>query len=466
MGRHHTARARRPVASLTSRPAGLFFAVLCVLASLFCLAVLKLGGASAPLALIQPALPRLSHDGWRILDPSPPLVFEEEDATPAPRQPQKRQQAKAGTGTGAGPKAEGELAEGRRTPGAPGQTGQPVQPGPSAQPGQLGQPGQPGQPGQTAQQAAPQHPGQLADQLPLAGQTYSSLPTAEGQGQGQAEVSGRIRQDAQPRPPEVAEPSEGELLLRETPDTAPGPRPKPGPREEPTPAPQAPTGHERGVLAIVVDDMGASLTAARRLLDLPFPVTFSILPDLAASTQTARLAEASGRPPMLHQPMEPGAWPRINPGPGGIYLITPDEDIPTILEKNLRQIPGVVGVNNHMGSRLTRSSTKMSQVMAALRGRGLFFLDSLTAPDSAAGREAWRAGIVTYKRDVFLDHRIEPSAIMAKLREAEHLALAHGQAVAIGHPHLETIEALERFAKNRDRRVEIRLIGSLTPQRP
>jgi len=81
-------------------------------------------------------------------------------------------------------------------------------------------------------------------------------------------------------------------------------------------------------------------------------------------------------------------------------------------------------------------------VMAALGSRGLFFLDSVTAPDSAGVSTARAAGVPVLTRDVFLDNEDTPEEVRYRLEQVEKIALRTGAAIAIGHPHDATITVL------------------------
>ncbi len=81
--------------------------------------------------------------------------------------------------------------------------------------------------------------------------------------------------------------------------------------------------------------------------------------------------------------------------------------------------------------------------MDALRHNSVYFLDSMTSPKSVALEAARAAGVGAIRRDVFLDNNEEVSAIGAQLEKAAEKARQNGAAVAIGHPHPSTLEALK-----------------------
>jgi hypothetical protein len=122
------------------------------------------------------------------------------------------------------------------------------------------------------------------------------------------------------------------------------------------------------------------------------------------------------------------------------------------LRAQLLSFGGFVGINNHMGSLLTAERGPMALLMAELRARGLLFLDSRTTAQSVAAHEARRAGVAHAVRDVFLDNDTNLEAIRRQLALTEQIARRRGSAVAIGHPHHATIEALRGWLPTLEQR--------------
>ncbi|MEG1610709.1 MAG: divergent polysaccharide deacetylase family protein [Bilophila sp.] len=209
-------------------------------------------------------------------------------------------------------------------------------------------------------------------------------------------------------------------------------------------------------LTLVIDDLGESPKAAQAFLDLHLPMTFAIWPFGRHAVETAQAAHRAGREILVHEPMEPMQSPFVKAGPGELTLSMNRETLRKTLQASVLKVPHASGLNNHMGSRLTRNPAAAALVAEALGPSGLFALDSLTHPDSVFYREARKKGLPAYRRSVFLDDgpRTVPSVLEA-LKKAEHLALAHGQAIAIGHPHPETIEALRQWGALRDTTIQL-----------
>ena len=217
-------------------------------------------------------------------------------------------------------------------------------------------------------------------------------------------------------------------------------------------------------MVVVIDDIGDHPVLAANLMELPFPVTLAILPNRPRTQSVEALATHRGVEIILHQPMQPTSYPRVNPGPGALFTDMDTTRIERIVDANLAQVPHVVGINNHMGSALTSDASAMEAVMTVLRNRKLFFMDSVTSASSVAADAARRAGVHYYRRSVFLDNVRNVRMILGQLKAAERHALKTGRAIAIGHPYGETLEALKIWAKERDSRIEVVTLSELGPE--
>ncbi|MEP3115102.1 divergent polysaccharide deacetylase family protein [Nisaea sp.] len=200
-------------------------------------------------------------------------------------------------------------------------------------------------------------------------------------------------------------------------------------------------GAGKPMIALVIDDIGIDRRRSDAVVALPAPLTLSYLTyahDLERQTAAAR---ARGHELMVHVPMQPKSAD-ADPGPKALRVRDNPVELAEKLEWGLSRFSGYVGVNNHMGSRFTTDMTGMQVVMAALGRRGLFFLDSVTAPDSAGVSTARAAGVPVLTRDVFLDNEDTPEEVRYRLEQAEKIARRTGAAIAIGHPHDATITVL------------------------
>lgn len=196
-------------------------------------------------------------------------------------------------------------------------------------------------------------------------------------------------------------------------------------------------------LVVVMDDLGYSLRRAERVLALPGPVTLGLLPFAPDTAAIAARARATGHEIILHQPMEPLPAAHAVPARGTLTVDMPPDHFAAQMEAALAAVPGIVGVNNHTGSRLTQDPPAMRRLMSLLRQRGLMFLDSRTTAATVAYDMAREARIPALERDVFLDHVIEQKAMAAEFQRALEIARRRGQAIIIAHPHDATLSFLE-----------------------
>lgn len=209
-----------------------------------------------------------------------------------------------------------------------------------------------------------------------------------------------------------------------------------------------PWDQARGHLAIVIDDVGHELHLFEQLLALRFPLTFSILPGsaYAAGAQLRLRADRRRvREILLHLPCEPEDPAKMLEGhePGEIFLRVGDTPghLQAALRAALDRVPGAVGVNNHMGSRLTAERAAMDALMPELQARGLFFLDSLTTAKSQGLAAATAAGVPALARDIFLDVDPAPGAVLAQLERAAKRARDR-PTVIIAHPSPTVVDVL------------------------
>jgi polysaccharide deacetylase 2 family uncharacterized protein YibQ len=172
-----------------------------------------------------------------------------------------------------------------------------------------------------------------------------------------------------------------------------------------------------------------------------------VIPGLPATARTVREAARRGIELLVHQPMEPHEQGGKNPGDGVLLTSMSAEAIRERLGESLAAVPGAVGVNNHMGSRFTEDAAGVAALMAVLKERHLFWLDSRTTAATRGTAAAHALGVPTIERDVFID--AEPGGEFARqqLRRLLETARLRGTAVGIGHPHPETLAALREMRR-------------------
>lgn len=197
-------------------------------------------------------------------------------------------------------------------------------------------------------------------------------------------------------------------------------------------------------IAIIIDDMGVDQKRSKQVIALKGPLTLAFLPYARKVDRFARAGRTYGHELMIHMPME-----AMNGDLdlGGIYLdssMSPSET-DEMLDRAFSSFGGYVGINNHMGSRLTQNHDYMNMVMKRLENRGLIFVDSRTINSSIATEVARDYNVPYAVRDVFLDHEATPEFVRKSLEKLEYIARYNGHAIAIGHPKDATIQVLKEW---------------------
>lgn len=221
----------------------------------------------------------------------------------------------------------------------------------------------------------------------------------------------------------------------------------------------------QAIVGLIIDDLGDRLAEGERAIALPGAITYAILPQSPYSRHLAQIAHLSGKEVMVHQPMEAENGKAL--GPGGLTLHMTHREFLATLAANLESVPHARGLNNHMGSLLTRHPGHMAWLMEGLRKHGgLYFVDSTTTPFTVAQRLAVEYTLPNVRRNVFLDHDRDKSAIRGQFARFIDQAKSMGSAVAIGHPYPETLAVLEELLPTLQKQgVRLLPISALIAQR-
>jgi uncharacterized protein len=206
--------------------------------------------------------------------------------------------------------------------------------------------------------------------------------------------------------------------------------------------PQKHVDNRQGTIAIIIDDMGSSMREAETLLAMNTPLTISIIPGLAKAKAVAEEVHRKGGEVMIHIPMEPKDYQQKPFEKSGLLLSMSDKEIQERMEGYLEGVPNAVGANNHMGSRFTEDRSRMAVVLAVLKRKGFFFVDSKTSPQSLGDSLAREMGIPAAARSVFLDNVQEVGAIKGQVDKLAGIARKNGSAIGICHPHKTTLIVL------------------------
>jgi uncharacterized protein len=194
-------------------------------------------------------------------------------------------------------------------------------------------------------------------------------------------------------------------------------------------------------LAVILDDLGSDRVAPEAIFAMPYPLTISVLPNHAHSFEIAEEAHRRGYQVLLHLPMQ--AVGNEKPEAQELRPGMATTDVALLVGQMLQAVPYAVGVNNHQGSQATADPALMSELMPVLRERQLFYVDSRTTAATVAFDIARQDGVPSASRNVpFLDDVAEVAAVRKQLELALRGAREKGEALAIGHPHPATLQAL------------------------
>jgi uncharacterized protein len=221
--------------------------------------------------------------------------------------------------------------------------------------------------------------------------------------------------------------------------------------------------NSRPAIALIIDDMGNQQRQGLRVIALPGPVACAFLPYGAFTDTLARQAHTSHKEVMLHLPMQAVEQAHGPQQQGMLTLDMTRQQFLAEFRGDIDTVPYVSGLNNHMGSLLTRHPGSMAWLMQAIGGHGdLFFVDSRTTSATVAEQLATEYGIPNTSRKVFLDNIAEPAAVRAQFRQLLADARRDGTALGIGHPHPATLQVLaEELAHLYEQGIQLLPVASL-----
>ena len=194
----------------------------------------------------------------------------------------------------------------------------------------------------------------------------------------------------------------------------------------------------RPKLAIIIDDVSFPWQT-RMMKEIPYKVTPAFFPPTKGHPETVRLSHEFPFA-MIHLPLE------------AKYFSRPEEDTLNAtdsyetIEKRIKRIkawfPHITYYNNHTGGFFTAHHDGMDKLIRAMKAENLIFVDSRTIGNSKAPEITKKYDMFLYSRDVFLDNSLNKVEIRSQLQLAVHKAKKNGYAIAIGHPHKNTLEVL------------------------
>ena len=191
-------------------------------------------------------------------------------------------------------------------------------------------------------------------------------------------------------------------------------------------------------LAIIMDDVSVR-SQVEAIKNLKLPLTMSFLPPSKYRPNSAKLASKEDFY-MVHLPMEAMSFTKEEP----FTLRVSDSqlEIKDRVKKVKKLFPRVRYINNHTGSKFTSNEMAVNKLISTLNVNHINFIDSRTTADTKVPKVMKNFGLKYIARDVFLDHHMDKAYIKKQIKKAIKIAKIHGSAIAIGHPHANTILAI------------------------
>jgi len=197
-------------------------------------------------------------------------------------------------------------------------------------------------------------------------------------------------------------------------------------------------------LVLIIDDVSQA-RQLQAIRSLPYRITPSIFPPSQINRHSNLLAK-NLKHYMIHLPLESGSK-KMNRFAKTLFVDDGPAKIQARVKEIRRLFPKARFVNNHTGSVFTSNYPAMAHLYGDLKREGFVFLDSRTTGRSVVPRVSKEYHTPYVARDVFIDNIQKRSAILSQLKRAVRIAEKRGYAIAIGHPHPATFDAL-RHAKS------------------
>jgi len=196
---------------------------------------------------------------------------------------------------------------------------------------------------------------------------------------------------------------------------------------------------KRPKLAIIIDDVHTKKQISE-INHLGLKITPSIFPPYVLAKHSNLLAK-NLKHYMIHLPMESSSKQFNTQGKTLLTSFSDEQIADRVME--IRQLfPKAKYMNNHTGSVFTSNYKAMKKLYIALKMEGFIFVDSFTVPTSKVRQIAHEFGDAYVRRDIFIDNKHNQHYIHKQLQMAVQKAKKNGYAIAIGHPHKTTMQAL------------------------
>jgi uncharacterized protein len=189
----------------------------------------------------------------------------------------------------------------------------------------------------------------------------------------------------------------------------------------------------RPKVALIVGGLGINPVTTRAAIEqLPAQVTLSFVPYADGLQAWIDMARAQGHEVMLEVPMQPVNYPENDPGPQTLMARAKPEDLKSRINWVMSRAVGYFALTNYQGSAFLQDKAGVASFMAALKARGLGFIDDGQA-------RAIEGAYMRASADKIIDNQITQAAILSQLQGLEAMARTRGQALGSGFAYPVTL---------------------------
>jgi polysaccharide deacetylase 2 family uncharacterized protein YibQ len=198
-------------------------------------------------------------------------------------------------------------------------------------------------------------------------------------------------------------------------------------------------------IAFIVTDLDQSpVKVYRAFLKSPVLFSFAIRPDKPDAVRLGKEVRQEDHEVLLHLPMEPKGYPRVDPGKDAILLDLSRVEIEDRIGRCLSAVGPVRGVVSRLGSAALNDPDVMRAVLEELRRRDLPFIDSRASGPSMVEELGEETGAQTLPVGGALDDEKGTAAsVRAKLKEITAAALQKGSVIVMVRPSPLVLDVLE-----------------------
>ncbi len=198
-------------------------------------------------------------------------------------------------------------------------------------------------------------------------------------------------------------------------------------------------------ITFVVTDLDrTSMKLYRAFLRSPVLFSLALRPDRPEATRMAKEVRQENHEVLLHLPMEPKGYPRVDPGKDAILLDLSRIEIEDRIARCLSAIGPVQAVVSRLGSAALNDPDVMRAVLEELKRRDLPFIDSHPSGPSMVEEIGEETGARTLTVGASLDDdKGTAASVRAKIKEIAATAVQRGTLVVMVRPSALVLDMLE-----------------------